>query len=73
MRDSLSAIVSVAETVEDPNPEPWQGVCRDPKDDYLVALAEVHQVALLVSGDRDLLALERGALVVRSPPRPCRC
>lgn len=31
---------------------------RDPDDDYLIALASAHRAAL-VSGDKDLLALER--------------
>lgn len=42
-------------------------VCRDPGDEYLVALAEQVEVAVLVSGDRDLLELERGGVVVRTP------
>lgn len=32
-------------------------VCRDPKDDYLLAHALVGQADYLVTGDRDLLAL----------------
>jgi len=31
---------------------------RDPNDDYLIALASTHRAAL-VSGDKDILALER--------------
>ncbi len=31
--------------------------CRDPKDQYLADLAAAHQPDLLISGDRDLLAL----------------
>ncbi|WP_369811020.1 hypothetical protein [Quadrisphaera sp. DSM 44207] len=42
-------------------------MCRDPDDDYLLALAESTQASLLVSGDRDLLALERPGLDVRAP------
>ena len=38
---------------------------RDPNDDYLIALASAHRAAL-VSGDKDLLALE-GEIPVFSP------
>ncbi len=38
---------------------------RDPDDDYLIVLASAHRAAL-VSGDKDLLALE-GAIPVFSP------
>jgi len=38
---------------------------RDPDDDYLIALASTHRVAL-VSGDKDLLSLE-GQIPVFSP------
>jgi putative PIN family toxin of toxin-antitoxin system len=38
---------------------------RDPDDDYLIALASAH-LAALVSGDKDLLALE-GEIPVFSP------
>ncbi len=39
------------------NPDTRPPVCsRDPDDDYLIALASEHR-AILVSGDKDLLAL----------------
>lgn len=41
--------------------------CRDPHDEYLIALAEIHDAALLVSGDKNVLAVELPGLVVRSP------
>ncbi len=62
----LQAMALLAEHVEDPPAETRAKVCRDPKDDYLVALAEDAAVTFLVSGDRDLLELERGGLVVRT-------
>lgn len=37
---------------------PYPAVCRDPGDDYLVALARVALVDALVTGDCDLLELE---------------
>jgi len=37
--------------------------CRDPKDDYLLALA-FHQKAMLVTGDSDLIELSGGAPIV---------
>lgn len=39
-------------------PDPTR-VCRDPDDDHLVALANAARADSLVSGDDDLLALER--------------
>jgi uncharacterized protein len=36
---------------------PYKKVCRDSKDDYLLAIAEAAKAHLLVSGDRDLLVL----------------
>jgi uncharacterized protein len=33
-------------------------LCRDPKDDYLLALAKDSQADYLITGDRDLLILE---------------
>lgn len=39
-------------------PEPAPRICRDPADDYLVAQAALARVDLLVTRDRDLLALK---------------
>jgi len=38
---------------------PLPKVCRDPKDDYLLALAKTAKVDLLISGDEDLLVLKK--------------
>jgi putative PIN family toxin of toxin-antitoxin system len=43
---------------------PPPAVCRDPDDDYLVALATAHQANGLVTGDDDLLAIDPGELEV---------
>jgi putative PIN family toxin of toxin-antitoxin system len=43
---------------------PHPAVCRDPNDDYLVALATAHQANVLVTGDDDLLAINPEALKV---------
>lgn len=37
---------------------PHPSVCRDPKDDYLIALATSHHADALVTGDDDLLAID---------------
>jgi predicted nucleic acid-binding protein len=37
-------------------------VCRDPKDDYLVALARSSQADAIVTGDLDLLAIHPAEL-----------
>lgn len=47
---ALTALVADA-------PEPHPRVCRDPDDDYLLALAARSQADLLVTGDLDLLDL----------------
>lgn len=57
----------LAETVPDPPADACAGACRDPDDDYLVALAEAHGATLLVSGDKDLLEVDRPGLDVRTP------
>ena len=50
-----------AEATIAPDPaEPAPLRSRDPKDDYLLALA-FHQKAILVTGDRDLVELSGGA------------
>lgn len=42
-------------------------VCRDPDDDYLVALAQAADVEALISGDADLTTLDLPDLVVLTP------
>jgi predicted nucleic acid-binding protein len=37
-------------------------VCRDPRDDYLVALARSRGADALVTGDLDLLAIDASQL-----------
>ena len=52
---SLAELRQLCEVI-DPPPLP-QPVCRDPKDDMVLALALAAQVDLIVSGDNDLLVL----------------
>lgn len=54
LADVAAHVVMVADPI-DPAP-----VCRDPDDDYLIALAAVSGAASLISGDDDLLAIEPG-------------
>ncbi len=61
----LDALDRIATTVDDPEAAP--PVSRDPDDDYLVALAERHQVDMLVSGDKDLTGLSLPGLRVYAP------
>ncbi len=42
-------------------------MCRDPKDEYLFALAEASGATQLVSGDRDVLDTEYGPVALMSP------
>ena len=48
-------------------PLPHPTVCRDPADDYLLALAVASGVEAIVSGDLDLLSLEHTEPVVVAP------
>jgi uncharacterized protein len=48
--------------VDPPGPHPT--VCRDPRDDYLVALAEASGAEAIITGDLDLLAIDPGELAV---------
>lgn len=48
-------------------PEPHPRVCRDPADDYLVALALHTAAEAIVTGDRDLLEIENSPVEVVTP------
>jgi putative PIN family toxin of toxin-antitoxin system len=48
-------------------PEPHPTVCRDPGDDYLVALAVATGADAIVTGDRDLLELPDPPVAVLAP------
>jgi len=48
----------MADSIELVDPSPPQAVTRDPKDDYLVALARAAEADVIVSGDRHLLELD---------------
>jgi putative PIN family toxin of toxin-antitoxin system len=62
--DLVRSVADSASVVVDPAADP-PAHSRDPNDDYLIALASAHRAAL-VSGDKDLLALE-GEIPVFSP------
>jgi putative PIN family toxin of toxin-antitoxin system len=62
----VSDLAGVTVLEADP-PGPHPVVCRDPADDYLVALAIAADVDVLVSGDLDVLSLEQTDLVVLTP------
>lgn len=63
----IGAVLLVAVPIDDPPEDERLHVCRDPKDDYLVSLAHHSDATLLVSGDRDLLELDRSGVDVRTP------
>jgi uncharacterized protein len=52
LADIASQVVMLADPADPPS------VCRDPDDDYLVALSVIAGADVLVSGDDDLLAVE---------------
>ena len=61
----IEALARDATVADDPAaPEP---VSRDPRDDYLVALARGASAHVLVTGDEDLLELEFDDLKIVSP------
>ncbi|MGH2946509.1 MAG: putative toxin-antitoxin system toxin component, PIN family [Solirubrobacteraceae bacterium] len=65
-RRFVADLVGVMTLAEDP-PPPYPAVCRDPDDDYLVALARAALVDALMTGDRDLLELEDIGVAVITP------
>lgn len=58
----LADVAAQALMFADP-PDP-PSVCRDPDDDYLVALAAASGAEVLVSGDDDVLAVEPAQVAV---------
>ena len=62
----ISDIETLAEVIDDPITAPLR-VTRDPKDDFLIALAYKASVEILISGDKDLQDLKLNNLLVRSP------
>jgi putative PIN family toxin of toxin-antitoxin system len=64
----VALIAALSEVVELPESVPR--ICRDPDDDWVIACAVVGEADVIVSGDRDLLALERvGEIPVLSTAR----
>lgn len=53
----VALIMALGEVVD--LPETIPRICRDPDDDRLIACAVVGKADVIVSGDNDLLALER--------------
>jgi putative PIN family toxin of toxin-antitoxin system len=65
-RRFVADLAGVMTLAADP-PPPHPTVCRDPDDDYLVALSRAAVVDALVTGDRDLLELEDIGVAVMTP------
>jgi hypothetical protein len=58
----LARFLQLLQSVAEPIPlitEKIPSITRDPKDDYLIAYAVVGQADYLISGDKDLLVLEK--------------
>jgi putative PIN family toxin of toxin-antitoxin system len=65
-RRFVADLASVTTQVDDA-PLPHPAVCRDPRDDYLVALAVATHADAIVTGDRDLLDLVEPPVAVLTP------
>jgi uncharacterized protein len=57
----VALVMGLSELVE--LPEDIPRICRDPADDQVIACAVVGEVDVIVSGDRDLLAMERAGSI----------
>jgi putative PIN family toxin of toxin-antitoxin system len=58
----LTRFLQLLQSIAEPIPlvtEKIPKITRDPKDDYLIAYAVVGQADYLISGDKDLLVLEK--------------
>jgi uncharacterized protein len=66
VRRFVADLLGVMTVAADP-PRPYPAICRDPNDDYLIALARAAVVDALVTGDRDLLELEDVGVAVITP------
>jgi putative PIN family toxin of toxin-antitoxin system len=62
----VADLAGISSLTADP-PLPHPAVCRDPADDYLVALANSANSDAVVTGDRDLLSLAEPGLTVITP------
>lgn len=60
--DTIEVLVDLVD-----DPDEVQTETRDPNDDYLIALARVHDVDVIVSGDKDLLEWESQSPPVMTP------
>jgi putative PIN family toxin of toxin-antitoxin system len=59
----VADLAGLTDLTADP-PSPHSSVCRDPADDYLVALAHAANAEVLVTGDVDLLSLDEPGMPV---------
>ncbi|SDQ53042.1 putative toxin-antitoxin system toxin component, PIN family [Tsukamurella pulmonis] len=67
VRVFVDALTLLADMVEDRPENETPHVCTDPDDNFLVALFQDAQAAILVSGDKAVLAIEYPGLDVRKP------
>ncbi|SED47779.1 putative toxin-antitoxin system toxin component, PIN family (plasmid) [Tsukamurella tyrosinosolvens] len=67
VRDFVDALTLLADMVDDRPENETPHVCTDPDDNFLVALFQDAQAAILVSGDKAVLAIEYPGLDVRKP------
>lgn len=66
VHDLIDALILTADSVADRPDDLIPKVCRDPKDDYLVAVFEDGAAHILVSDDNDVLHIEHAGLDART-------
>ena len=65
----VDAIARVGQWYEDRADEELPQICRDPDDDFVIALYQDTEALMLVSNDRDILDLKYPNVVVGNPGR----
>lgn len=68
-QDYVDAIALLAQWFEDRPDDQLPQICRDPDDDFVIALYQDTNAVMLVSNDRDILDLQYPNVTVRNPGR----
>lgn len=66
--EDLLFVIAESAVFVDPTP-PYPSVCRDPKDDHVLALCKKAKADVLVTGDQDLLVLKHHGVTAIMRPK----